>query len=203
MNLYQAFANDGISFVDPFGLQSVLDARRRTLYNAIDEFGEDALNASQEDLRKRQAEFDRLPGPQKVVRNRPTQAFEFCGRVCQRCDPKTGKFSFYRTGPVKGLFRGCQTQFTPPCENGDIQVGIYHSHPGDPDGLSGKDTKGAREGVLNPEHPLYQPPMRPIGATWENGDGDRITDIYNPWITPTPQNPHSIWRLINGELQNY
>jgi RHS repeat-associated protein len=168
------------------------------IYNEIEQGGKDSLAEAKRELENRQAEFDKLPREEKVNRDRPSALYEYCGRVCRNNTSEGCKY--YRTGPITtGKSGDCDPTLAPPCNSGDVTVGVYHNHPdnkgisGFGPGESGGDKLIADRGKnksqeysqrngfrpLPPENAI--PPRTPVGATFEDGNGIH-TDIYNPHL---------------------
>ena len=113
-----------------------------TVRSAITAGGEYALDGAVQNLRTRQAEFDKLTKEQKVGRDRPVKPYEYGGRIC--CDAKTGGF-YYHTVFTNRNERQILLGFSAKCKDGDRQAGWYHSHP-DASGLSPQDIALSKQG---------------------------------------------------------
>lgn len=196
VNLYGFICNDGVNKWDILGLG--VGQLYDTQAEASVAGGQHAVAEGNSNLATRQAAWDaekaaadstasRLDGPRT---GRPTQPFEFCGKIC--C--KTGKY--YYTQAVHSYGTGsCSPLGMNDCNNGDKDAGVYHSHPnaGETNAtLSEDDRKMARSGVPPYGNPVVEggragvPSGLPISATQQQPDGSFTTQRYDP-SSPAPQ----------------
>jgi len=159
LNLYGMLNNNLVNKIDVSGLYDF-----KPIEDMIHNKGIDAIKASDANLLKRQQRYDDLPSVQKVGKDRPTHAWEFCGSICRKCE--NGNWKYYATGPVIGLPTACDWKYKAPCKGEDKVVGAYHNHPNGST-LSPKDKNAADlNRVL-------------MGASFKSGT-KYLTDIYNP-----------------------
>lgn len=209
-NLYAFSENSAPTLYDYLGLQSPVQPGQparpqpQSDWNAIhDEIatgGQKALEASEDELKKKQEKYDALTKEQQMQypgRPNDSNLMEYCGRVCEHCEEGNPP-KLYRTGPVRGTIdpktggKSCDPTTAPPCNEGDKQVGTYHNHTTSTRGTLSKSDKnigkvGKPGRVGEPPLPenMKVPPMLPIGMTVREG-GKIRTDIYNPNLGPTP-----------------
>jgi uncharacterized protein RhaS with RHS repeats len=187
VNLYSFVGNDGVNWWDPLGLEK--SGLFETKEAAMHDGGIQDSKKSDEDLKQRKDEHDKLKPEKRIMTDRPMWAFEFCGRVCKNCDNK-----YYWTGFSRGSNQKCDpaTEAT-KCDDGDEFVGIHHNHPkglGGIGGLSQEDYDFVRDGRDFPGIPENKkvPKGLDISATYKKTDGSYTTDFSNPntpdMITP-------------------
>lgn len=162
-NLYEMAQNAPLNQVDYLGLEPVDNGKfsgsgknqqeprgpASPTEMMIHKAGIEALNMSK---------TNKLPGKPLV---------EYCGRIC--CSKTKG---LYRTGPIAGGQNWCYPLSTPPCNEGDLWVGYYHSHPTG-ESLSGEDVNFAAFGIS-------------VGATRDRPGDNPRTDGYNPKAPKSP-----------------
>jgi RHS repeat-associated protein len=199
-NLYLFTSNSPFSFYDPHGLEEVLNFKT----DVVDCCG-NSLNRSMV------AQYIFAGGVAAVAKtiearaitlaeakkgNKDSRGYvEYGGRVCAHCESKELRnWQYYITEPARGTMRALGSGDTfmwdsdyLQCNDGDITVGLYHSHPpGNP--MSADDMTAARGPVVTPPNKPARrlwPYNIPIGATRtrvdpSGGPVDLQHQHYNP-----------------------
>ena len=151
VNLYGFVGNDGVDYVDIFGLSKPYLDSFEKIDQAIKAGGEYALLKAEEDLEMRRKTWEeglraynnRYPNTKILYTSYDPEpkSYEYGGRVCRSCVIKDNvlvvKYYFAEAGTDMQHGR-VVINTKPKCLQGDKQVGGYHTHP-DSGGLSGDD----------------------------------------------------------------
>jgi RHS repeat-associated protein len=127
--------------------------------------------------------------PRLVLENEKLR--ERGGRIC--CRSLESKCVYYCTageGPVPEggmLMEIHPLDASPPCEDSDKLVGMWHTHPSS-NSFSKQDLLAALKGA--DQHPLRGNDSFPVTVTYEKG-GKVLTDLYEPPLLPPAAIPAS------------
>jgi hypothetical protein len=128
VNLYGCNYNDLISWYDYLGREPKFS--NSPALAAANQAGIAAIKRERESLLR-----DRDEARKKNKDFRKNGAAESGGRICKKCDPDTGEISYYTTetvGPRRspGQDMTVNPEKAPACNEGDTEVGKWHTHPG-------------------------------------------------------------------------
>lgn len=187
LNLYAFVMNQSISAFDILGLRESYKTRA----GAADAGNRAAREAADKDLEERKNK--KKPGEDIVMR-----PFEFGGRIC--CDSETK--TFYLTGPgTSNEDELIKVQDMPPCDEGDVMVGYYHSHPhggGFSEGDKSVAANGKKKDYPTEKHTNkqgeidipYQVPPNIIAGVMARYRGEWVSLIYIPGVGTFRRNPN-------------